>query len=207
MPEPEPDTLPEMRWAAALVGLTLVAIATASASPCTGDAAILPEFPGGAVDIPAAQETALLDLLYSSGLPKLHELVQTPRVALRSTGHAPASSTTLCCGVPRAEHGTTRSDDTHRWKGEVFVLDEGGGDGAVRRPFHHAGGDRNRDHRFIFCKAATGDIEEVQLEYARLAERSGGLMPSSLVAICIEIDDFCIKNDGLVFILNDGFCI
>eukprot|EP01043_Picozoa_sp_COSAG02_P022039 COSAG02_NODE_1133_length_14390_cov_3.493178_10_plen_276_part_00 len=146
----------------ALLLLAAAAMVAAGPSPCTDDEFVLHEFPGGAVDVPAPQATALLDLLRSSGDPKLHDL---------GRGR-------LCCGVPHPDQGTTREDDTHRWKGEVFVLGKNGG--SLRRPFHHRGDHRNPTHNFMFCKAATGDVEEVQLEYMRLGERTHGVMPASI---------------------------
>lgn len=144
------------------LGPTLL-LAAASASPCTDDdSSVRPDFPGGAVDVPAPQAKALLDLLHSSGDKKLSGL----------------ASEHLCCGIPHPDHGTKREDDTHRWKGEVFVLGKSGG--SLRRPFHHRGDHRNPTHNFIFCKAATGDVEEVQLEYMQLGERTDGIMPASI---------------------------
>lgn len=146
----------------ALLFLAAAALVAAGPSPCDDDESVLHEFPGGAVDVPAPQATALLDLLGSSGDPKLHDLIHGR----------------LCCGVPHPDQGTTRDDDTHRWKGEVFVLGKLGG--SLRRPFHHRGDHRNPTHNFMFCKAATGDVEEVQLEYMRLGEQTQGIMPASI---------------------------
>jgi hypothetical protein len=144
--------------------LLLLAAPAASGTSCAEDAAAAQEFPGGAVELPGAQAAALMDLLDSSGDPELHDL---------------AKHTRLCCGVPHpVHHGTPGTDDTHRWKGEVFVLGDSGG--SLRRPFHHRGDHRNARHNTIFCKAATGDVEEVQLESAQLGERTGGIMPHSI---------------------------
>ena len=169
-----------LRMRRALLLITALSTQHAAGAPsCTIASVSTSHVFAGIEKIPLAQEGALRDLIATSGSPKLQQIT---------------TATALCCasgatgGTIGGAGGTCRPG-----KGEVVAISGG----VLSRPFHfhvtqelnvcelsllrccltntargmmqgrHGG---NNEHDFIFCSSETGDIEEVQLEYARLGE-------------------------------------
>ena len=109
---------PGMRRAAALAA---VAAATAAASPCDHPA-VLPEFPGGAVNIPTAQASALVDLLYDMQRNSKRMFTKTPSFPWLLGGHEWGKPPIVLhvkvfvgrAGAARAGEHTPRGSPQHR---------------------------------------------------------------------------------------------